>query len=294
MKIIDLLNKRKPLVSFEFFPPKTDEGFLLLKNTLEQLKTLSPSFVSMTYGAGGSTREKTVRLVGEIKRDLAIEAMAHLTCVGHSQHELFQILLELKEAGVKNILALRGDPPKGQSQFVPAQNGFSNAVELVSFIKKNFDFCVGVAGYPEKHIESPSFELDYRYLKEKISAGADFIITQLFFDNSAFFNFTQKLENDGFKTPVIAGIMPITDFDQIKRFAQLCGASIPLSMVDRFEKIKQDKANVIELGVQVATEQCSELISHGVRGIHFYTLNKSQSTKEIFVELKKRGLINNV
>ncbi len=291
MKVSSILRQGRPVVSFEFFPPKTDEGMSNLLDTIGALKDLSPSFVSMTYGAGGSTRAKTVGLVSRIKHDIGIEAVSHLTCVGHSQAELKTILQELQDRGIENVLALRGDPPKGQTTFTPAPDGFANASQLVQFAHENFPFCIGVAGYPEKHIEAPSFDSDLAYTKKKVMAGGEFIVTQLFFDNAAYFSYVKKLHGMGVTVPVIAGIMPITDFDQIKRFASMCGATIPSELRQKLEAAGGDKTKVERVGIEHATAQCEELLRKGAPGIHFYTLNKSISTREIFLELKKKKVI---
>ncbi|MCG3205317.1 MAG: 5,10-methylenetetrahydrofolate reductase [Elusimicrobia bacterium] len=292
MKVTSILQNKRPVVSFEFFPPKTDEGLKNLMETISSLKELSPSFVSMTYGAGGSTRAKTVELVSRIKHEIGLETVAHLTCVGHSQAELKTILTELQQRGVENILGLRGDPPKGQTTFVPAPDGFSHASQLVKFIRDHFPFCIGVAGYPEKHIESASLESDMNHLHEKVQAGGDFIVTQLFFDNAQYFSFSDRLKKMGVSVPVIAGIMPITDFEQIKRFASMCGASIPEALRVKMEGAGGDKSRVEQIGIDYATAQCVELLQKGIPGIHFYTLNKSHATREIFLALKKRGVVS--
>lgn len=287
MKISELLTQKKPLVSFEFFPPKTDDGLKNLMETISSLKSLEPSFVSMTYGAGGSTRSKTIELVSRIKHDIGLEAAAHLTCVGHNQDELQQILREWQEKGIENILALRGDPPKGETQFNATKNGFRYASQLVGFIRRQFQFCIGVAGYPEKHIEAPSLEEDILHLKEKVSLGGDFVVTQLFFDNKDYFSFVDRLRVSGITAPVIAGIMPITDFEQVKRFTLLCGARIPAELMTSLEKAGADKDQVMEVGIHHAVRQCRELLKRGVPGLHFYTLNKSRATQEIFRRLKQ-------
>ena len=291
MKVASILQQGRPVISFEFFPPKTDDGLFNLLATIAALKDLSPSFVSMTYGAGGSTRAKTVELVSRIKNEIGIEAVAHITCVGHSRKELDSILTELKERGIENILALRGDPPKGQSTFTPAPDGFAHATELAGFARSRFPFCIGVAGYPEKHIEAPSLDTDLAHLKEKIQAGGEFIVTQLFFDNAVYFSFIDKCRRLGIDVPVIAGIMPITDFDQIKRFASMCGATIPPALHARLEAAGENKEEVETIGIQHATAQCEELLKRGAPGIHFYTLNKSRSTREIFLQLKAKKVV---
>ncbi len=291
MRIIDLIQPEKPCVSFEFFPPKTEEGMASLLSTIATLKSLSPSFVSMTYGAGGSTRSKTVELVSKIKHEIGLEAVAHLTCVGHTQDELNSVLSELQRHGIENILALRGDPPKGQTAFVPTHDGFAHAAELVRFIKKKFSFCIGVAGYPEKHIEAPSLEEDIRHLEEKVRAGGDVIVTQLFFNNADYFSFVDTLRKRGIKTPVIAGIMPVTDTEQIKRFAGMCGAALPAELLKKLDAAAGDKERMVEVGIEHAFEQCRDLLRRGAPGLHFYTLNKSRSTQDIFMKLKSEKLV---
>jgi len=289
MQIKTLLKNSSPLFSFEFFPPKTDEGLSALLETVSSLKDLNPSYVSITYGAGGNTRAKTVELVAKIKRDIGLETAAHLTCVGHSQNELKDILTELQQKGIENIVALRGDPPKGETRFTPAPNGFRYASELTAFIRKNFQFSIGVAGYPEKHIESPSLESDIQHLKEKIEAGGDFVITQLFFDNAHYYSYVKRLRALGVTVPVVAGIMPITDVEQTKRFTTMCGASIPAPLLAKLESAATDKEKIAEIGVEHSVSQCQDLLENKVPGIHFYTLNKSRSTREILERLKKCG-----
>ncbi len=291
MKIKDLLSPKKPSISFEFFPPKTDEGFRALMSTVEQMKDFVPSYVSITYGAGGSTRQKTVDLVSKIKKETGIETAAHLTCVGHSKTEIGKVLDELKAGGIENIIALRGDPPKGQTEFRPNPEGFKYASELVSFIRKGYDFSLGVAGYPEKHIEAPDVESDLQHLKEKIVAGGDFVVTQLFFNNDFYFSYVDRLRHLGVNVPVVAGIMPVTDTEQIKRFSDMCGATLPQELLDKLDEAGADKERVIQIGVQHAIAQCQELLKKGAPGIHFYTLNKSHSTREIFMALKEQGLV---
>lgn len=257
--------------------------------TLATLKNLQPSFVSMTYGAGGHTRTQTATLVSKIKNEIGLETMAHLTCVGHTQEELAEVLQEHLSHGIENILALRGDPPKGETKFTPTKDGFAHASELVSFIRSRFSFGVGVAGYPEKHIESPNMEEDLTHQINKVKAGADFIITQLFFNNDDYFHFVNRLKDKGVDVPVIAGIMPITDFDQTKRFASMCGAKIPMDLMGKLEKTNGDKLKVFQIGVEHAALQCRALLDKNIPGIHFYTLNKSTATQEIFLKLKKMG-----
>ena len=224
MKIKERFGQERPLFSFEFFPPKDDRGVDALFETVARLKALEPAFVSVTYGAGGSTREKTVTITQRIKSEAGIEAMAHLTCVGHSRDEIDQLLDEYEEAGIENIMALRGDPPRGDTEFVPHPQGFSHANELIAFIRQRKDFCIGGAGYPEVHPEAPSAEEDLGNLKRKIDAGADFVVTQLFFDERDYFDFVSRVRSRGVVTPIVPGVMPITNTAQIKRFTQMCGA----------------------------------------------------------------------
>ncbi len=283
MKIIDLLNQTTdPIFSFEFFPPKDEEGMKNLYQTIRDLKKLEPSYLSVTYGAGGSTRDKTLELVGKIKKEIGLEPMSHLTCVGSSIQYIREILKKIEGDNIQNILALRGDPPKDEENFVKHAEGFGYAYELVREIKQNFDFCIGVAGYPEKHPESRSFEEDIEHLKLKVDSGADFIVTQLFFNNDAFFEFLERAEKAGIHVPIIPGIMPITNFSQIKRFTEMCGAHLPEKIVNDLEKIKDNSGEVQKYGTDYAIQQCKELLDNGVKGIHFYTLNKSKATMEIF------------
>ncbi len=292
MKVKEILERGQPCISFEFFPPKTDEGLVALMQTVESLKELSPSFVSMTYGAGGSTRAKTVQLVSKIKNQIGIEAVAHLTCVGHRQEEIAAILDELKKEGIENVLALRGDPPKGQDKFVAVEGGFANADELVTFIRSRFDFSLGVAGYPEKHPEASSLDVDVERLARKVAAGADFVVTQLFFSNEDYFGFVKRARAAGVTVPIIPGIMPVSDTDQVKRFTQLCGAKLPSSLLSRLEAAGADKAAVAKIGIDHAAVQCEDLLRKGAPGVHFYTLNRSDATREIFRRLKSKGVVS--
>ena len=289
MKIRTCLNPSKPCFSFEFFPPKTSEGEKQLWDTLEDLRALDPGFVSVTYGAGGSTRDRTLELVSQIKARTGIEAMAHLTCVGHTRAELEHILSRLAAAKIDNVLALRGDPPKGSTAFQAAEGGFSYANELVDLIReKDLGFSVGVAGYPEGHLEATK-EADLLALKRKVDAGADFVITQLFFDNAFYFDFVERARRAGINVPIVPGIMPITNYEQIQRFVRMCGTTVPMRLQLALEKVKDDHDAVMQLGVAHATLQCSELLSRGVPGIHFYTLNRSPASRMIVTALRARG-----
>ncbi|WP_224245270.1 methylenetetrahydrofolate reductase [NAD(P)H] [Hyalangium gracile] len=290
MKIRNRLNPSNPCFSFEFFPPKTDEGTANLLKTLEDLAPLEPGFVSVTYGAGGSTRDRTVELVTRIKQTTGIEAMAHLTCVGHSREELRDILRRLAEAKVDNVLPLRGDPPQGQKDFVPAPGGFRYASELVQFIRdEDFNFCLGGACYPEGHVDTASREEDLKHLKAKVDAGLDFLITQLFFDNAFYFDFVERARRAGINVPIVPGIMPITNYEQVHRFTRMCGATVPMRLGLQLERVKDQPEALMQLGVAHATVQCMELLARGVPGIHFYTLNKSPATRMIVGALRGRS-----
>ena len=281
MRIDQILGLGLPAISFEFFPPKTEEGFTSLYRTIDELKPLSPSYVSVTYGAGGSTRQKTVDLVSRIQNNLHIRSMAHLTCVGHTADEIGGILDQLWSQGIRNVLALRGDPPQGQSQFVATQGGFAYANELTAFIRSRHDFCIGVAGYPEGHPQCLNRTRDMENLRKKIDAGGNFVITQLFFDNTEFYRFRDQARAAGIKAPIIAGIMPVLNVGQIKRFISMCGAKIPHSLLLKVEAAEENPESVYSIGVDYAVQQCRDLLANGVDGLHFYTLNKSKATVEI-------------
>ncbi len=289
MRIRDQLASNRPTLSFEFFPPKDDIGFWDLAQTIQSLKPLQPDYVSVTYGAGGSTRRKTLDLVARIKNDMAIESMAHLTCVGATRTEIGAVVDELRSKGLENILALRGDPPQGQNAFVPTEGGFGHANELVAFIRDRSNLCIGGACYPEKHPEATSIETDLENLKRKVDAGVDFLITQLFFDNAAFLSFRDRAERAGISVPIIAGIMPILSVKQVKRFTQMCGATIPKNLLKKIEAVEDDAAAVQHVGMYHATDQCMGLIENQVAGIHFYTLNRSTATRAIY-QMIKAGL----
>ena len=295
MRIRERLAHKRPVFSFEFFPPKTEKGEEVLWRSLEQLAPLGPDFVSVTYGAGGSTRARTIELVGNIKRRLGVEPMAHLTCVGATRDELARVLDQLAEHDVHNILALRGDPPQGQGKFEAPPGGFRYASELVAFIRERGDFCVGAACYPEVHPEAPDGGVDLRNLRVKVDAGADFLISQLFFDNASFHAFERRAAEAGITVPIIPGIMPVTNFEQIRRFTQMCGASLPAPLQARLESVAEDPQEVFWAGVSYAAYQCRALLQPapsdpfttplarpGVPGIHFYTLNRSPATRAIF------------
>jgi len=287
MRIRELLDAGGPAFSFEFFPPKTAQAEVTLFRTIDRLRPLRPAFVSVTYGAGGSTRDKTIDLVCRIKHDIGIEAMAHLTCVGATQHELADILARLGDRGIDNVLALRGDPPRDQPNFVRPANGFGYASELVQFIRaRGFPFCLGSACYPEGHPESASLDADIRHLKIKVDAGLDFLITQLFFDNAGYFAFLERARAHGVHVPIVPGIIPITNVAQIERLATLCAARIPAELMARLDAVRDDDAAVQRIGIEHATQQCRDLLAHGAPGIHFFTLNQSPATRAILEQLR--------
>jgi methylenetetrahydrofolate reductase (NADPH) len=282
MRIDDLLGRGLPTISFEFFPPKTEAGFSALFNTINDLQPLRPSYVSVTYGAGGSTRQKTVELVERIQRESSILAMAHLTCVGHTAAEIGAILDDLWNAGVRNLLALRGDPPSGPAgQFVVTDGGFGYSSDLVKFVRQRHHFCIGVAGYPEGHPQCLNRTRDLEMLKLKVDNGGNFVVTQLFFDNADFFRFRDQARAMGINVPIIAGIMPIVNVSQIKRFVSVIGAKIPHPLLTRLESVEHDAEAVYATGISHSVDQCRQLLSQGVDGLHFYTLNKSRATVDI-------------
>jgi methylenetetrahydrofolate reductase (NADH) len=282
MRIRDRLATGQPTCSFEFFPPKTAAGVESLFATIADLREFAPTFVSVTYGAGGSTRDLTIDLVTRIKREAGIEAMAHLTCVGHGREELRATLRQLAANGVENIMALRGDPPRGTTEFVRHPDGFGYGCELISFIKEDpeFDFCLGGACYPEKHIEASDHDTDLVNLGQKVAAGVDFLVTQLFFDNAAYFAFVERVRAAGIDLPIVPGIMPVTNVAQIERFTSMCGATIPQELRAILAEC-QDEEAVVAAGIEWATAQCRDLLAHGAPGLHFYTLNRSRASAEI-------------
>ena len=281
MRIDSLIGRGKPTISFEFFPPKNDAGFQQLYGAIDELKSLRPSYVSVTYGAGGSTRQKTVELVERIQREIGIRSMAHLTCVGHTADEIGSILDDLWKAGICNVLALRGDPPVGQTQFTKTAGGFGYADELVQFARGRHDFSIGVAGYPEGHPQCLNKVRDLEHLKRKVDNGANFIVTQLFFDNEDFYRFRDAARAMGISVPIVAGIMPILNVGQIKRFISMCGAKIPQPLLLKLESLENAPQAVHAAGVDYATAQCLDLLGKGTEGIHFYTLNRSKATVQI-------------
>ena len=281
-KIADLLAVGRTY-SFEFFPPKSDEATALLEKTIGELEPLAPSFVSVTYGAGGSTRERTRDVVLHIERDTSLPAMAHLTCIGHSRQELVDILTGYREAGIENILALAGDPPPGEEP-AAVETELAYALDLVELVREVGDFSVGVAAHPELHPRSPDRASDREHLAAKLSA-ADFAITQFFFRASDYLTMVDELAALGCTKPVLPGIMPVTNAGQVKRFAEMAGAAFPEDLAERLVAASDDPAEVRRIGVEVATELCQELLDAGAPGLHFYTLNRSTATREIYANL---------
>ena len=286
MRIDEILRERRPVFSFEFFPPKTDKGQANLRVTLDALRDDNPDFVSVTYGALGSTRDRTIDIVKWIKQDLGIEAMAHFTCVGATREELTDTLSEIEAAGVDNVLALRGDPPAGEDEWTPTPGGLLYSTELIELLGERFDFAVGAAAFPEVHPQATSPESDLAFLKEKQEAGASFFITQLFYDNEYYFRFCTSAREAGVTVPIIPGVMPVTSFRNIKRITELCKSELPEPFERELEARDDDDAAVQDLGVAYATLQCVDLLARGAPGIHFYTLNRSPATRAILAALR--------
>jgi methylenetetrahydrofolate reductase (NADPH) len=282
-KIIDIYKTaQKPVFSFEFFPPKTNEGESKLKQTISDLKQLNPAFVSVTYGAGGSTRDKTIDICADIQNAFSITAMCHFTCVGSDQAGISDTLKLIESKKITNVIALRGDPPKGVGSFIPHPGGFANASELIEFIRKEqFPFCLAGGCYPEKHPDSKTLEEDVQNLKKKVDAGAEFLITQLFFSNPLFYKFRDMAKKAGIETPIVPGIMPITNFSQIQRFKDLADCEIPDSLIKELEQLKDQPDLFLQKSIAFTVNQCKDLLSNGAPGIHFYTLNQSNATIEV-------------
>jgi methylenetetrahydrofolate reductase (NADPH) len=280
MKIGEAIKAQGSSLSFEFFPPKDAATEARLFQTITNLKGYQPTFVSVTYGAGGGTLKNTRKVVVRIKNETPLTPMPHLTCVEQSASALEKILLDYKRNGVENVLALRGDPPKGQDKFEAHPDGFCYAIDLVRLVVMMGGYSIGVAVYPEGHIEAPDLETDMYYTRQKINAGADFAITQMFFDNRFYYNFMERAEKAGITIPIIPGIMPITDIGKIKKFGKMTGATIPKSIVGPMEKAASPE-EALKLGVEFATKQCQDLRQNGVKYFHFYTLNQSQAVTEI-------------
>lgn len=276
----------RPVLSIEVYPPRTEKGMVDLRAILPRLIALGPRYMTVTYGAMGTTQERTLEIAALLKGELGLETASHLTCVGASATDIDCVLDRLASSGIENVVALRGDPPKGQDRFVAAEGGFAHADELVAHIRRRGDFGIAVAGYPEKHIEAPDMESDLACLKRKVEAGADLIITQLFFDNRDYFTFVERVRDLGIRVPVMPGILPVQSLAQVQKLTGLCGARVPESLRERLEGAGEDEDAVHEAGVAWAVEQCGELLERGAPGIHFYVLNRARPMERIVAELR--------
>lgn len=286
MRVDELLANKRPVFSVELFPPKTETGLKLLFETVEALKPLEPDYVSVTYGAGGATRDGTVEIAQRIRAEHGIEVMAHLSCVGETRAGLASILDRFAEIGVENVLALRGDPPRGEQAFAAPDDGLSSAAELTGFITDSYGFSIGGACFPEVHPEADDLESDLRYLKTKVDSGARFLITQLFFDNAVYFDFVAAARERGISVPIIPGVIPITSFGQVARICDLCEASIPRELSAAMAELGGDAEAEALLGVAFAARQCEELLAAGAPGIHFYALNRAPGTRAVLAALR--------
>ncbi len=286
MRIDELFTADGPVFSFEFFPPRTPEGVETLFETVQALKPLEPAFVSVTYGAGGATRDGTVEMVTRIKHEHGLEAMAHLSCVGETTQGLVEILDRLEAGGIDNVLALRGDPPRGEAEFKRPEGGLDSAAELAGFIRERYRFAIGGACFPEVHPEAPSLEADLAYLRTKVTSGASFLITQLFFDNRIYFDFVDAARAAGIEAPIVPGVIPIASYAQIVRFCKLCQASIPQPLAEAMDALGGDQDAEAELGMTYAARQCEELLAGGAPGIHFYTMNRAPATRAVLGALR--------
>lgn len=285
MKITDMFLSQEKTFSFEFFPPKDEISAVDFGINVGRLMKLAPSFVTVTYGAGGSTQERTFALVDYLQNKIGLTTVAHYTCVNATRDKVKADLDYLVERGIKNLMLLRGDPPKGESVFTPRKNGFNYASELISYVDENYDFCKAGAAYVEKHPEAKSMEKDLQHLKTKVDAGADFLVTQLFFDNRFYFRFVELARQHSINCRIIPGIIPLTSYHQIERFTKMSAAKIPGELVEKIKSNKHNSEKMYETGVEYTINQCRELLEHGAPGIHFYTLNKSRAAVEIFESL---------
>lgn len=293
MKFSDFYSDGRPAISFELFPPRTDRTLEELEERLPRLIDLGPSFMTVTYGALGSTRDRTLEIASKILVEYGMEIAHHLTCVGSSRDEITTILEDIRSSGIENIVALRGDPPRGETEFTPPEDGYGHGNELVDHISRFGGFSVAVAGYPEKHLEAPDFETDLRNLKRKVDSGADGVITQLFYDNNDFFSFVDMCKEAGIEQPIVPGLMPILNVQQIKRITEMCGASIPDGLMRQLEDAEDDEERVHQIGISHTADQALELLDQGVPGIHFYVLNRHFHIAEIMDRiqpaLQRRG-----
>ncbi len=286
MKIREILQRGEKSFSFEFFPPKNYSSILELGINVGQLIKLSPSFVSVTYGAGGSNQDASFNLIDYINNKIGLITMAHYTCVNATKEKVARDLDFFHEKNIENLILLRGDPPKGESEFINKGGDFHHASDLIDFAAKQNRFCIAAAGYPEAHPESIDLDSDIAHLKNKVAMGADFIVTQLFFDNAYYYDYVARARKAGVTVPIVPGIMPITNFTQIKKFTKMIGAKIPEALVHQLEPYQDDLAKTYEIGVEFAIRQCRELLDNGAPGLHFYTLNKSRATVDIFSSIK--------
>ncbi|MEI7590106.1 MAG: methylenetetrahydrofolate reductase [NAD(P)H] [Deltaproteobacteria bacterium] len=286
MRIKDIFDRKKFSLSFEVFPPTREGNIDTLFTAIQELQVLKPDFISVTYGAGGGTKNKTVEIASKIKKDFSCEVLAHLTCVNSTATDITKILDEFVSHGIENILALRGDPPHGEGKFKPTKGGFNFANELTDFINKQGTFCVGVAGYPEKHPDASSMLTDIKNLKKKVDAGADFITTQLFFDNDDFYRFVELVRAQGITVPIIPGIFPALNYKQIIRISELCGAKIPVSLGEKMDRLRDKPEETEKYGIEYAIRQAEALVENAVTGLHFYTMNKSNAVIEIVSNMR--------
>ncbi len=286
MKFPDCYASGDPVVSFELFPPHNDLGLAKLEERLPKLIALQPSFLTVTYGALGTTRERTLQVVSKIRNTYGKEVAHHLTCVGSTREEIAQLLHDIRKANIENIVALRGDPPQGETEFKPLKGGYRYGNELVEHIRKSGGFGIAVAGYPEKHIEAPDLETDLKHLKRKVDAGADLVITQLFYDNRFFYEFVERCRAIGIKKPIVPGLLPILNVEQIKRITRICGSSIPTELLHKLTQAGDDREKVHEIGIRHTLAQAQDLLAHGVAGIHFYVLNQYFHIAEIMEEIQ--------
>ena len=285
MLIRDLFGQKKITLSFEVFPPVREGNLESLFKTVAELKELKPDFISVTYGAGGGTRDKTIEIASRVQNEFGSQALAHLTCVAATRDDIARIVEEMKKHNIENILALRGDPPKGEEKFVRPAGGFGFANELVSFIRELNGFCIGVAGYPEGHPEASSFDDDLKNLKKKVDAGADFIVTQLFFNNDDFYRFRDRALALKINVPIIPGIFPILNYKQVLRITELCGAKIPSALGEKLCWLKDKPEDVEKYGIEYALKQAQDLLHNEVRGLHLCTMNQSRAARKIVREL---------
>lgn len=291
MYIKSLYREKKPVLSFEIFPPKPEYPLDTVFQTIEEIRDLNPDFISVTYGAGGSNRSRTIEIASRIKKTYGIETVAHLTCVGHSPAELDQIVNEMKREGIENILALRGDPPRDRPDISFRPGNYCYAVELIRHLRRYSGFCLGAAAYAEGHVDCKRWQDDWEYLRAKVEAGVDFLVTQLYFDNRVFYNFKENLLRMGVTAPVSSGIMPVLNPNQIKRMIYLSGASLPAKLLHLLDKYGDQPGEFEKAGIDYAINQINDLIENGVEGIHLYTMNRAEQTRIIIKNLKMMGKI---